>query len=177
MRLTAAPPTNTACAARTRSISSRPRRTHAATTDGPPRSRSSPASTASSSPTAAPAPARSSTSGSTRNLGTSSKAAARERAAPSKLVCLESYWNDRLFHSVSVRGFLEALRPALRPPQKVAHRFVESKRGLAYYTKRPRGSSLEAAGSLGHSDLLPRAPLLAGTCHLRSRHDRVGQAV
>ena len=88
---------------------------------------------------AAPAPARSSTSGWTRNLGAPSKAAARGRAAPSKLVCLESYWNDRLFHSVSVRGFLEALRPALRPPLQVAHRFVESKRGLAYYTKRPRG--------------------------------------
>src|SRR5262249_29354473 len=64
---------------------------------------------------------------------------ARRRAVPSKLVCLESYWNDRLFHSVSVRGFLEALRPALRPPLQIAHRFVESKRGLAYYTKRPQG--------------------------------------
>jgi len=38
-----------------------------------------------------------------------------------------------------VKGFLEALQPTLRPPLRVAHRFIESKRGLAYYTRRPRG--------------------------------------
>jgi hypothetical protein len=72
--------------------------------------------------------------------GTSSfTAVARGRSVPPKLVCLESYWNDQLFHTVSVKGFLEALRPALRPPLQVAHRLVESRRGLAYYTRRPRG--------------------------------------
>ena len=64
---------------------------------------------------------------------------ARGRAVPSKLVCLESYWDDRLFHTASVKGFLDALRPTLRPPLQVAHRFVESQRGLAYYAKRPHG--------------------------------------
>ena len=63
----------------------------------------------------------------------------RGRPVPSKLVCLESYWNDQLFHTVSVKGFLEAWRPTLRPPVQLAHRFVESRRGLAYYTKRPHG--------------------------------------
>jgi hypothetical protein len=65
--------------------------------------------------------------------------AARGRSVPPKLVCLESYWKDQLFHTVSVKGFLEALRPALRPPLQIAHRFVESRRGPAYYTRRPRG--------------------------------------
>lgn len=59
--------------------------------------------------------------------------------APAKLVCLETYWNDRLFHSFSVKGFLEAMAPLLHPPLTIAHRFVESEGGLAYYLKRPGG--------------------------------------
>ena len=66
-------------------------------------------------------------------------AVAQGPAVPSKLVCLESYWDDQLFHTKSVKGFLEALGPTLRPPLRVAHRFVESGRGLAHYTKRPDG--------------------------------------
>jgi hypothetical protein len=59
--------------------------------------------------------------------------------APAKLVCLETYWNERLFQSFSVKPFLEAMAPLEHPPLQVAHRFVESAAGLAYYTKRPEG--------------------------------------
>jgi hypothetical protein len=59
--------------------------------------------------------------------------------APAKLVCLETYWNETLFQSFSVKGFFEAMAPLLRPPLTIAHRFVESEAGLAYYTKRPGG--------------------------------------
>jgi len=59
--------------------------------------------------------------------------------APPKLVCLETYWNERLFQSFSVKGFFEAMAPLVRPPLRIAHRFVESAEGLAYYTRRPGG--------------------------------------
>ena len=61
------------------------------------------------------------------------------RKAPPKLVCLEAYWNEKLFQSFSVKGFFEAMAPLQSPPLTVAHRFVESEAGLAYYTKRPDG--------------------------------------
>jgi hypothetical protein len=54
-------------------------------------------------------------------------------------VCLESYWNEKLFQSFSVKGFFEAMAPLVHPPLTVAHRFVDSEAGLAYYTKRPDG--------------------------------------
>jgi hypothetical protein len=38
-----------------------------------------------------------------------------------------------------VKGFFEAMAPLIRPPLTLAHRFVESEAGLAYYTKRPDG--------------------------------------
>ncbi len=56
--------------------------------------------------------------------------------APSKLVCLESYWNEKLFQTFSVKGFFDAMAPLLHPPLTVAHRFVESEGGLEYYAKR-----------------------------------------
>jgi hypothetical protein len=59
--------------------------------------------------------------------------------APAKLVCLETYWNEKLFESLSVRPFFESLAPHLNPPLRVAHRFVESAQGLAYYTRCPDG--------------------------------------
>ena len=59
--------------------------------------------------------------------------------APAKLVCLESYWNEKLFQTFSVKGFLDAMAPLAHPPLTVAHRFVDSAAGLAYYTKRPGG--------------------------------------
>lgn len=62
-----------------------------------------------------------------------------KRRAPRKLVCLEAYWNERLFQTFSVKGFFEAMAPLLDPPLSVAHRFVDSEAGLAYYTKRPHG--------------------------------------
>lgn len=58
---------------------------------------------------------------------------------PRKLVCLESSWDDRVFHNLSVRGFFEALRPLTSPPLQVAHRFIESLKHLAYYTRKPDG--------------------------------------
>lgn len=66
-------------------------------------------------------------------------AVTRGRRVPSKLVCLESYWNEELLTTTSVRAFLDALRPTIRPPLQVAHRFVESSRGLAHYTRPPDG--------------------------------------
>ncbi|HEX6690583.1 MAG TPA: hypothetical protein VF110_05475 [Burkholderiales bacterium] len=59
--------------------------------------------------------------------------------APRKLVCLETYWNEKLFHTVSVKGFFEAMAPLVDPPLTVAHRFVDSGESLAYYAKRPDG--------------------------------------
>jgi hypothetical protein len=59
--------------------------------------------------------------------------------APAKLVCLEAYWNENVFQTFSVKGFFEAMAPLVSPPLTVAHRFVESEAGLAYYAKRPRG--------------------------------------
>jgi hypothetical protein len=38
-----------------------------------------------------------------------------------------------------VKGFFEAMAPLIDPPLSVAHRFVESEAGLAYYAKRPDG--------------------------------------
>ena len=59
--------------------------------------------------------------------------------APPKLVCLETYWDERLFQSFSVKGFFEAMAPLCHPPLTVAHRFVESGAGLAHYLQRPGG--------------------------------------
>jgi hypothetical protein len=59
--------------------------------------------------------------------------------APRKLVCLEGYWNERLFQTFSVKGFFDAMAPLLDPPLAVAHRFVDSEAGLAHYAKRPGG--------------------------------------
>ncbi len=58
---------------------------------------------------------------------------------PAKLVCLESYWNEKLFQTFSVKGFFEAMAPLVHPPLTVAHRFIESEAGLAYYLRRPGG--------------------------------------
>jgi len=59
--------------------------------------------------------------------------------APAKLVCLETYWNEKLFESFSVKPFLDAMAPLATPPLRVAHRFVDSAQGLAYYARRPDG--------------------------------------
>src|SRR6185503_10505566 len=64
---------------------------------------------------------------------------AQNLKAPPKLVCLESYWNEKLFQSFSVKGFLEAMAPLAQPQLTVAHRFIESAEALAYYTRRPGG--------------------------------------
>ena len=59
--------------------------------------------------------------------------------APAKLVCLEAYWNEKMLQTFSVKGFFEAMAPLLHPPLTLAHRFVESEAGLAYYARRPDG--------------------------------------
>jgi len=56
--------------------------------------------------------------------------------APAKLVCLESYWNEKLFQDFSVKGFFDAMAPLVHPPLTIAHRFVESEGGFEYYIKR-----------------------------------------
>jgi hypothetical protein len=63
----------------------------------------------------------------------------RRRRVPAKLVVLESYWNNRLFETMSVKGFFESMGPLHDPPLQLAHRFVESQRGLAHYTAPPGG--------------------------------------
>jgi hypothetical protein len=57
----------------------------------------------------------------------------RGRRVPAKLVVLESYWDNRLFQTMSVKGFFESMGPLHDPPLQLAHRFVESQRGLARY--------------------------------------------
>jgi hypothetical protein len=67
---------------------------------------------------------------------------AKRRAAPRKLVCLETYWADRraqAFREQSVRPFLEGLAAQFDPPLRIAHRFVESIPQLGAYTRRGRG--------------------------------------
>jgi hypothetical protein len=59
--------------------------------------------------------------------------------APRKIVCLESYWNEQLFEDFSVKRFLEGMAPLVSPPLTVAHRFVDSRAGFAYYLSRPGG--------------------------------------
>ena len=59
--------------------------------------------------------------------------------APAKLVCFEAYWNEKMVQTSSVKGFFEAMAPLLQPPLTLAHRFVESEAGLAYYARRPDG--------------------------------------
>ena len=59
--------------------------------------------------------------------------------APPKLVCLESYWNEELFQHFSVKAFLDGMAPLIDPPLTLAHRFVDSGAGLAYYLRRPGG--------------------------------------
>jgi len=44
-----------------------------------------------------------------------------------------------LFQTTSVKGFFESMAPLSHPPLTVAHRFVESEEGLAYYLRRPGG--------------------------------------
>ena len=44
-----------------------------------------------------------------------------------------------MFQTFSVKGFFEAMAPLVHPPLTLAHRFVESEAGLAYYAKRPDG--------------------------------------
>jgi hypothetical protein len=61
------------------------------------------------------------------------------QAVATKLVCLESYWNHDLFKTTSVKGFLDSLAVLIDPKLEIAHRFVESERGLAYYTEHPDG--------------------------------------
>jgi hypothetical protein len=61
------------------------------------------------------------------------------KLVPRKLVCLESSWDERVFHNLSVKGFFDALRPLTSPPLQVAHRYVESLKHLAHYTRKPDG--------------------------------------
>jgi len=60
-------------------------------------------------------------------------------AVSHKLVCFEAYWNETMSQTFSVKGFFEAMAPLLHPPLTLAHRFVESEAGLAYYARRPDG--------------------------------------
>lgn len=63
----------------------------------------------------------------------------RSYEVPRKLVCLESSWDGRVFQTLSVKGFFESLSPLIQPPLMVAHRFIESLKHLAQYTRKPGG--------------------------------------
>ena len=56
--------------------------------------------------------------------------------APPKLVCLEGYWNEKLFQTFSVKGFFEAMAPLVHPPLTVAPRFVDSEAAFSRYLAR-----------------------------------------
>ena len=67
---------------------------------------------------------------------------AKRKAAPRKLVCLETYWGDhqaRAFRAPSVLPFFEGLARQLDPPLAVAHRHVGTLPQLASYTRRREG--------------------------------------
>src|SRR4051794_37091423 len=44
-----------------------------------------------------------------------------------------------MFQDFSVKKFLEGMAPLVHPPLIVAHRFVDSAAGLAYYLRKPGG--------------------------------------
>jgi hypothetical protein len=44
-----------------------------------------------------------------------------------------------VFQTFSVKGFFDGMAPLSHPPLTIAHRFVDSEAGLAYYAKRPDG--------------------------------------
>ena len=58
---------------------------------------------------------------------------------PKKLVCLESSWDERVFKRTSVKGFLKALSPMIKPPLQVAHQFIASADHLEQYVNRETG--------------------------------------
>ena len=67
---------------------------------------------------------------------------AKDKAAPRKLVCLETYWGDhqeRAFRAPSVLPFFEGLARQLDPPLAIAHRHVGTLSQLAAYTRRREG--------------------------------------
>jgi len=67
---------------------------------------------------------------------------AKRKAAPRKLVCLETYWGDhqsRAFSAPSVLPFFEGLARQLDPPLAIAHRHVGTLPQFAAYTKRREG--------------------------------------
>ena len=67
---------------------------------------------------------------------------AKRKAAPRKLVCLETYWGDhqaRAFRAPSVLPFFEGLGRLLEPPLAIAHRHVGTLSQLAAYTRRNEG--------------------------------------
>lgn len=60
--------------------------------------------------------------------------------APNKIICLESYWDsDKIFNNLTVKPFLEALKPLIRGSLQIGHRYVESIQGLKHYTQYPNG--------------------------------------
>jgi hypothetical protein len=64
---------------------------------------------------------------------------AKRKAAPRKLVCLETYRGDhqaRAFRAPSVLPFFEGLARQLDPPLAIAHRHVGTLPQLAAYTRR-----------------------------------------
>ncbi|OAI52944.1 hypothetical protein AYO46_03870 [Betaproteobacteria bacterium SCGC AG-212-J23] len=76
-----------------------------------------------------------------------------------------------MLQTFSVKGFFEAMAPLLHPPLTLAHRFVESEAGLAYYARRPDGL-------LWRSKELFDTPVYYLAFHgrpgaVRSLHDRI----
>lgn len=56
-----------------------------------------------------------------------------------KICCLESYWNQNMTDSFSVRPFLKSIGWMNNKDIVLAHRFFESGEGLSHYTQFPDG--------------------------------------
>ena len=86
------------------------------------------------------------------------QASHRRLKAPPKLVCLETYWNEKLFQTVSVKGFFEAMAPLAR---SAAHRRAPLRRvgGRARALREAaRRRDVAAARAVRRAGVLPRVP-------------------
>jgi hypothetical protein len=79
-----------------------------------------------------------------------------------KICCLESYWNQNMTDSFSVKPFLQAIGWMIKKDMVVAHRIISDGKDLAYYVKYPDG-------------IIWRDPYLAGIhCFYLASHGKPG---
>ena len=56
-----------------------------------------------------------------------------------KICCLESYWNQNMTDTLSVKPFLKSIGWMIEKDIVIAHRFFDSGDGLSFYTQFPDG--------------------------------------